>query len=168
MWDNYNLQVCCGRELSRDQSVKTYMKKLILISILMFPAVSLAGPWCQVTESVENCRFNTADACYKSLRSLGGYCRPNYKEAGVSGNARWCVVTATSKSCVHRFKSRCDNDARRRGDGAGCVENIELALQNSKLRKGFEQQECADISCELRTLSGDPAGAGQGGPPPGQ
>ena len=144
------------------------MKKLILMSLLMFPAVSLAGQWCQVTETVENCRFNTADACYKSLRSLGGYCRPNYKEAGVRGNARWCVVTATSKDCIHRFRSRCLNDARRKGAQAGCVENIELALQNSKLRKEFGDQECQDISCELRTLSGDPSGPQGGAPPAGQ
>jgi hypothetical protein len=140
------------------------MKRAILIFLLLFPVLSMAAPWCRVLDTSEICRFELAEDCYQAARFGGGYCRPNSKEAGVGGVARWCIVTATSKKCIHRFRTRCMNDARQI-EGAGCVENIDLALQSKRMRRGSAGGEgaCEDIACEMRE-----AGIEQGGPPPSQ
>jgi hypothetical protein len=149
----------------RAEPVLIFMKRAVLIFLLLFPVLSLAAPWCRVLDNSEICRFSLAEDCYKAASILGGYCRPNYQEAGTGGVARWCIITSTSRKCIHRFKVRCMNEARSI-EGAGCVENIELALLNNTLRKGQKSGEagCEDIACELRLMEGgkpEPTEAGQ-------
>ena len=128
------------------------MKRAILIFLLLFPVLSLAGPWCQVLDASENCRFQLAEDCYKATSALGGYCRPNYKDAGTGGVARWCIATATSRKCNHFFRSRCMAEAREM-EGAGCVENLDLALQGRKRKGGIGGEgACDNLECELRAL----------------
>jgi hypothetical protein len=137
------------------------MKRAILIFLLLFPVLSLASPWCQVLDNTENCSFELAEDCYQVASAFGGYCRPNSLEAGTGGVSRWCIVTATSRKCVHKFRTRCMAIARQM-EGAGCVENIELALQVKKASDGFDRGEgkCDNLACELSALGVDQ------GPPP--
>jgi hypothetical protein len=137
------------------------MKRVVLIFLLLFPVLSLAGPWCQVMDSSEYCNFELAEECYKAASVLGGYCRPNSIDVGTGGVARWCVVTATQRTCIYRFRARCMALARQL-EGAGCVENIELALQSKALRQGVigGEGKCDNVACELSVLGIDQ------GPPP--
>jgi hypothetical protein len=146
------------------EPVLTFMKSAILIFLLLFPILSLAAPWCQVLDTTEYCRFELVEDCYKAASVSGGYCRPNSKEAGVGGIARWCIVTATSKRCIHRFRTRCLVEARKL-EGAGCVENMDLALQAKRLSRqgsGGGETKCEDLACEMRSLG---VGVDQGPPP---
>ena len=109
------------------------MRQLLLISLLLFPVITLAGgssPWCIVTNEIENCRYNTADQCYSSLAQIGGFCRENARLFGIRGTKRWCVVSATGRKCNYGSQRSCINVAREM-DG-GCVENTERALAKTR------------------------------------
>ncbi len=131
------------------------MQKILLTLLLMFPAISQAGPWCLIRDENENCRFKLANDCYIAVaHSTGGSCRPNYKEMGVSGDAQWCLVSAQFRRCNYRFKTACIREAR--AVNGGCVENIEKALFLSDKRKNFGVASCeGDFACEARAVMGE-------------
>jgi len=132
------------------------MQKILLTLLLMFPAISQAGPWCLVRDENENCRFLLANDCYIAVaNSTGGSCRPNYKEMGAQGEAQWCLVTADFRRCTYGFKTACIRAAR--AVNGGCVENIERALFFSGLRKkDFGVVSCeGDFACEARVIMGE-------------
>jgi hypothetical protein len=132
-------------------SVLLSMKRVFLTLLLLCPALAQAGQWCLVIDETEFCDFVKPEPCYRAAANRGGSCRPNYKTVGASGGNRWCIVTATSKNCVHRFKLRCVNEARSI-KGAGCVENIDLILRSSREGGAADGGKCDNIECEIRAL----------------
>jgi hypothetical protein len=130
------------------------MRKILLTLLLMFPAISQAGPWCLVRDEIVNCKFLLANDCYEAVaNSTGGSCRPNYREMGVQGEAQWCLVTAQFRRCTYSFKTSCIRAART--VNGGCVENLELALFFSDKRQDFEVASCeGDFACEREASMG--------------
>jgi hypothetical protein len=109
------------------------MRQLLLISLLLFPVITLAGGsgvWCLVHDEDEHCRYNTAEACYNHAATIGGYCRENPRTLGMSGDSRWCVVSASGRKCNFASHRRCLSSAR--AINAGCVENTEEALARKR------------------------------------
>jgi hypothetical protein len=113
------------------------MRKLLIISLLLFPVVTLASSaaWCLVRDEVENCGYKLAEDCYKHAGNIGGYCRQNARLLGSSGDKRWCVVSASGRNCNYIARRRCHNAARQLN--GGCVENTEALLQNK--RRGLKK-----------------------------
>jgi hypothetical protein len=113
------------------------MRKLLIISLLLFPVVTLAsgGAWCLVLDETENCRYGTAEACYSNAAKIGGYCRENARALGSRGDRQWCVVSASGRNCNYIGQRRCHNIARRLN--GGCVENTEALLKNK--RRGMKK-----------------------------
>ena len=64
-----------------------------------------------------------------------GSCRENYREVGMIGGGRYCVVTSKFRRCQYRNRDRCVRAALA-VDG-GCVENIERALELSARNKAW-------------------------------
>lgn len=120
------------------------IRKLVLASLLMFPAAVLAGPWCLwIVEDERSCAFESAEACMKKAGRDGGYCRPNKFEYGSKGDAPLCLVTSTMRNCKYYTRNACLRDAR--NTNGGCVENTELALEQSKgSKEGFQGFTLAD------------------------
>jgi hypothetical protein len=146
------------------------MKRIVLTLLLLFPVLAQAGPWCLFTDATESCTFKDAEVCYRAASERGGFCRPNAREVGVMGGNRWCIVTATSKNCVHRFKKRCMSDARGK-PGAACIENIDQLLAQKRMRGAGDSGlgECKDLVCDMRMSGGSsaPPSGGPSGPPSG-
>jgi hypothetical protein len=69
------------------------MKKLIggMVFFLVIGATTTgaqAAPWCAYYDhSTYNCGFHSYEQCLATIRGVGGYCSPNYRE-GYSGNPR--------------------------------------------------------------------------------
>ena len=117
------------------------MRYLLLISLLTFPAITLAAssdPWCLVRDETEICAYVTAEECYK-VSQYGGDCRPNARFMGTSGDNKWCLVTATRRTCTYGAKGSCLRAARAQ-DG-GCVQNTEKALEKSKYGRAGDEEE---------------------------
>jgi hypothetical protein len=114
------------------------MRQLLLISLLLFPVITLAGgpgAWCLVHDEDEMCRYNTAEACYNDVAMRGGFCRENSRILGMSGKKRWCVVSASGRNCNFSGRGRCLDKAR--AINAGCVENTEEALAKKRRAEGW-------------------------------
>lgn len=103
-----------------------FIKNLLVVALFAFSSAAVAEPWCLVRDTKENCRYYTAEECYRDSNRGGGYCKPNPRELGVKGNAPYCVISAGSKVCKYRSRGRCLSDARR--ISGGCVRNTELDL----------------------------------------
>jgi hypothetical protein len=128
------------------------MRKLLIISLLLFPVVTLASSaaWCLVRDEVENCGYKLAEDCYKHAGNIGGYCRPNARFLGSSGDSRWCVVSASGRNCNFRGQRRCLSAARKL-DG-GCVENVEEALRRARMAQTWEMESgSGDLADELQS-----------------
>jgi hypothetical protein len=118
------------------------MRQLLLILLLLFPVITLAGgssAWCLVRDENEACRYVTAEACYEHAATRGGFCRENPRILGMSGTGRWCVVSATGRNCNFSSQRGCANAAR--AIYAGCVENTEAALARKRMEEGFARGE---------------------------
>jgi hypothetical protein len=125
------------------------MRQLLLISLLLFPVITLAdnnSAWCIIRDQGENCRFNTAEACYNVAATQGGFCRQNPRILGMSGESQWCVVSASGRDCTFSGRGRCLDKAR--AINAGCVENTDAALRIKRQSQGFEWESAKgeDIS----------------------
>ena len=108
------------------------MQHLLLILIFLFPTITFASggaPWCHVRDENENCAYKTKEDCY-SVAQYGGSCRENTRFMGSSGERRWCVVTSSRRSCTFGGKGMCLRAARELG--GGCVENTEMALEQTR------------------------------------
>jgi hypothetical protein len=132
-------------------SMRRLLITLLALQILL-PAIAIAGgsdPWCLVRDEVEKCAYVNADVCYERVARTGGYCRPNQRFVGVSGNRRWCVITVDRKNCNFYSQNRCLNVAREKK--GGCVENTEQALaQATRSAESFGVLEGGDIAQELQ------------------
>ena len=118
-------------ELFIVQLVTTTMRKLMLIFIFMVPAVAQAdGSWCLLIDEAMNCRFTSSDECYKAAGFKGGNCMPNPKQAGVTGDLAWCVVTSTMRRCTYWFQDRSCIEAARQLNG-GCVPNTDKLIEKT-------------------------------------
>ncbi|TDJ45692.1 MAG: hypothetical protein E2O50_01090 [Gammaproteobacteria bacterium] len=53
----------------------------------------------------------------------------------MSGESRWCVVSASGRNCNFSGRGRCLNAAR--AINAGCVENTERAVRIARQSQGF-------------------------------
>ena len=148
MWDNQLrvfTELCC-----RVGGLTLNMQRVLLTLLLMFPAVSLAGSWCLVSDENEFCAYESAEACYKVSSVRGGSCRENYKVMGSRGGQTWCLVTAQSRMCRYGAKTSCLRAARQ--VNGGCVENIERALlrkQTAGRKGGLIKCEAGDVTCEI-------------------
>jgi hypothetical protein len=114
------------------------MRQLLLILLLLFPVITLAGDksaWCLVRDENEVCRYGTAEACYEHAASRGGFCRENPRIMGMSGESRWCVVSATGRNCNFSAQRQCLSAAR--AINAGCVQNTEAALARKRTLEGY-------------------------------
>jgi hypothetical protein len=131
------------------------MRHLILVSVLLFPAISLAAnaPWCLVRDENEKCTFISAEACYARVTQTGGSCRENYVSVGVRGDNQWCVVTGSRRDCKYRGQRHCLNAAQQ--VNGGCVRNIEKSLEYAKSSDEFVSGEgiAGDIARELEELN---------------
>ena len=127
------------------------MRKILLTLLLLFPVISLAGPWCLVIDGNERCSYKSAEACYQASSSRGGSCRENYRSLGAKGNYPWCLVTSQSRRCVYGVKEACLRAAR--NVNGGCVDNTELALKKSQSSKRAKSAllgcEEGDVACEI-------------------
>jgi len=117
------------------------MRQLLLISLLLFPVITLAGgrggsaAWCHVRDEAESCQYNTAERCYDYAATRGGFCRENPRILGMSGTSRWCVVSASGRNCNFSGHKQCLSNAR--AINAGCVENTEEALARTRRAQGW-------------------------------
>jgi len=127
------------------------MRKLLLISLFLFPTISLAAssPWCLVRDENEKCSFNTAEACYAAVAKQGGSCRENHLRLGVRGEKQWCVVTGARRACSFNIPRQCFKGAQ--VVGAGCVRNTEKALEFAKSTDEFLSGDgfAGDIAREI-------------------
>jgi hypothetical protein len=137
-------------------SMRRLLLTLLALQILL-PAIAVAGgsdPWCLVRDESEKCAFLEANTCYASVAKTGGYCRPNQRHVGVSGNRKWCVITVDRKNCNFYSQRRCLSAAR--NVNGGCVENTEQALALAQ-RSGeaFGVLEGGNIADELQRSQRD-------------
>ena len=128
------------------------MRKLLLISLFLFPTIALAGgssPWCLVRDENEICKYNAAEECYEAVAKLGGSCRENHLRLGMRGENQWCVVTGSRRDCSFNMSRQCFNAAQK--VGGGCVRNTEKALEYAKSSGEFVSGEglAGDIAREL-------------------
>lgn len=134
------------------------MRLLILLSVFLFPLVSLAGgsgPWCHVVNEDEKCTFRTAESCYASAAS-GGTCRENPRTVGVQGDSLWCVVSAEGRKCKFMTQRPCLQAAQRMN--GGCVENTEKKLEYARRGGNWgagegDESSVADLAAELAEAS---------------
>lgn len=137
------------------------MKKWLLTILFLLPGAAVAGPWCLVLDATENCRFITAEECYRQSNFSGGYCKPNPRERGIVGQAPFCVITESERKCAYRSQNRCLMVAMEQN--GGCVRNFELDLRRAS-RGADRVTDCApgDSSCN-DSLFGGSGSAGGGG-----
>jgi hypothetical protein len=119
------------------------MRRVILFLLLTCPLPALAGgnDWCLVINAVEQCRFISADECYRDTDSIRGSCRMNFKKLGDGtedpGESRYCLVTSHSRVCAYRGKASCLTAAVK--VKGGCVENVNLYMDKARSRRfGFD------------------------------
>jgi hypothetical protein len=109
--------------------IRVYILALLLL-VVSAPASAGGGEqWCLIRDDTEACAFKDAEACYRAVARAGGYCRQNYKIAGVSGRSRFCLVTANKRQCSYNFRGGCLRAAAK--INGGCVENTEEKLKKS-------------------------------------
>ncbi|MEE4185849.1 MAG: hypothetical protein V2J12_08790 [Gammaproteobacteria bacterium] len=127
------------------------IRPLFTALLLLAPAFAAAEPWCLVLDAQENCRWLTAEDCYNASNQVGGYCKPNPRERGITGIAPYCVITADQRRCTYRSQRRCLDVAV--AVSGGCVRNTELDL--ARRARGEERDlGCVpgDLECETDTL----------------
>ena len=131
------------------------MRKLLLISLCLFPTITLAAnsPWCLVRDENEKCSFNSAEACYAAVAKQGGSCRENHLRLGVRGEKQWCVVTGSRRDCSFNISRQCFNAAQ--AVGGGCVRNTEKALELATSNDDFLSGDgfAGDIARELEAAA---------------
>lgn len=112
------------------------LRTVLACLLLSLPGVATASSWCLVFDAEEECRFITADACYKASNEVGGYCKPSPYGLGMSGIAPYCVITDTERRCTYYDQQQCL--ARAVEEGGGCVPNTEL--DQARRAKELEEQ----------------------------
>ena len=140
------------------------MRQLLLISLLLFPVITLAGgsaAWCLVHDEDEMCRYNTAEECYNHAAKRGGFCRENPRILGMSGDSSWCVVSASGRNCNFSSRGSCLSSAR--AINAGCVENTEKAIRNKRMAKGLREDGGSSLTEELEASLREARAADSGG-----
>lgn len=123
------------------------------------PGVCLAqafagrGNWCLVLDEVENCTFNTADACYAAAYDRGGYCKENARKSRVSGTLPWCVISESGRDCNYYIQETCVNQARTAQ--GGCVQNTERELELSQLQNKYAGLTLQDLKALEKAEQGE-------------
>ena len=113
-------------------SIVSFMRFLFALLLFALCEVALAGgasPWCLIRDDAELCQYEDADDCYKAVPRNGGYCRENFKAAGVVGESNFCVITANSRRCTYYSQQSCINAAAKMK--GGCVPNRDKNQQKS-------------------------------------